>query len=211
MLALQADGAHNVNLVSPSHVVPQIVAAVDVAARRGLRLPIVYNSNGYEGAAALRLLDGIVDIYMPDLKYGDDALAARYSAARGYVAASRAALVEMQRQVGDLVLDEEGVARRGLLIRHLVLPDDRAASRAVLDFVARELGPTTWMSVMAQYYPTHRAARVPPLARPLRAAEYASVLERLEELGLVNGYVQDPESQVTYRPDFGRGGHPFER
>jgi putative pyruvate formate lyase activating enzyme len=210
MLRLQAEGVHNIELVSPSHVVPQAIAALALAAARGLVLPLVYNSNGFEGAEALRLLDGVVDVYLPDLKYGDDALAARYSGVTGYLAHALPALREMKRQVGDLAPGEDGVARRGLLVRHLVLPSDLAATRTVLRLIAAELGPGTHVSVMAQYYPTHRAPRVPLLSRPLRPREYERVLEWLEAAGLEHGYAQELEAESCYRPDFGRDGHPFE-
>jgi putative pyruvate formate lyase activating enzyme len=211
MLALQAAGVHNIELVSPSHVVPQAVEALALAAARGLALPLVYNSNGYEGAAALRLLDGVVDLYLPDLKYGDDTLAARYSGVTGYLEHALPALREMKRQVGDLVEDEDGVARRGLLVRHLVLPSDLAATRTTLRLIASELGRGTHVSLMAQYYPTHRAPRVPLLSRALRPREYERVLEWLDEAGLEHGYVQELEAESSYRPDFEGGGHPFEK
>ncbi|HEY3356198.1 MAG TPA: radical SAM protein [Polyangia bacterium] len=211
MLALQAEGAHNINWVSPSHVVPQAVAGLAAAARAGLRIPIVYNSNGYDGLAALRLLDGVVDVYLPDLKYGADEPAARYSRAHAYTRHAIAALVEMKRQVGDLVQGDDEVAVRGLLVRHLVLPNELSHTRAVLETIARRLGPGTWLSIMSQYYPAHHAARVPLLSRPLRQGEYAPVLAWLEELGLEEGFAQELESAATYRPDFARPGHPFER
>ena len=210
MLALQAQGVHNIELVSPSHVVPQAVEALALAAEGGLTLPLVYNSNGYEGLEALRLLDGVVDVYLPDLKYGDDALAARYSGATGYLEHALSALREMRRQVGDLVTGDDGVARRGLLVRHLVLPSDLAATRAALRLVAAEVGRGTHVSVMAQYYPAHLAPRVPLLSRPLRPREYDQVLECLDEAGLEHGFVQELEAESHYRPDFDRGGHPFE-
>jgi putative pyruvate formate lyase activating enzyme len=211
MLRLQAEGVHNIELVSPSHVVPQAVEALALAAARGLTLPLVYNSNGYEGAEALRLLDGVVDVYLPDLKYGDDTLAARYSGVTGYLAHALPALREMKRQVGDLVAGEDGVARRGLLVRHLVLPSDLAATRTVLRLIAAELGPETHVSLMAQYYPTHRAPRVPLLSRALRPREYDRVLAWLDEAGLHHGFVQELESEACYRPDFEGGDHPFEK
>ncbi|MBI5480718.1 MAG: radical SAM protein [Deltaproteobacteria bacterium] len=210
MLDLQAQGVHSIELVSPSHVVPQAVEALGSAAARGLALPLVYNSNGYEGGEALRLLDGVVDVYLPDLKYGDDALAARYSGVTGYLTHALPALREMKRQVGDLALGDDGVARRGLLVRHLVLPSDLSATRTALRLIAAELGPATHVSVMAQYYPAHRAPRVPLLCRPLRPREYERVLEWLDEAGLEHGFVQELEAESCYRPDFGRDGHPFE-
>jgi putative pyruvate formate lyase activating enzyme len=184
MLALQAEGCHNINLVSPSHVVAQIVAAVALAADRGLQLPLVYNTGGYDSPEALALLEGIVDIYMPDMKYGDSAIARRYSRVRDYVTVNRAAVKEMHRQVGDLVLDERGIARRGLLVRHLVLPGDLAGSEQVLAFIADELSPNTYVNLMDQYRPCYRADDYPPLDRPLLDGEFAAVQALAARLGL---------------------------
>jgi putative pyruvate formate lyase activating enzyme len=184
MLALQGEGCHNINLVSPSHVVAQIVAAVHDAARRGLRLPIVYNTGGYDSPEALALLEGIVDIYMPDMKYGDSALARRYSKVRNYVEANQASVREMHRQVGDLVLDERGIALRGLLVRHLVLPQGIAGTDKVLAFIANEISRDTYLNLMAQYRPCYRADEYPELDRPLTAAEYRAALDTAARLGL---------------------------
>lgn len=184
MLELQADGCHNVNFVSPSHVVAQILAAVEIAARRGLRLPLVYNTGGYDSIEALQLLDGVVDIYMPDMKYGDAKLARRYSKVRDYVAANRQAVREMHRQVGDLVVDEQGVAQRGLLVRHLVLPNDLAGTDEVLAFLAEEVSRDTYVNLMDQYRPCYRAADYPELARPIARAEYQTALESAARHGI---------------------------
>jgi putative pyruvate formate lyase activating enzyme len=165
-------------------VVAQIVAAVHDAVQRGLRLPIVYNTGGYDSPEALALLDGIVDIYMPDMKYGDSALARRYSKVRNYVEANRAAVREMHRQVGDLVLDERGIALRGLLVRHLVLPQGIAGTDKVLAFIAGEISRDTYLNLMAQYRPCYRADEYPELDRPLTAAEYRAALDTAARLGL---------------------------
>ncbi|HSD59626.1 MAG TPA: radical SAM protein [Burkholderiales bacterium] len=184
MLELQAQGCHNINFVSPSHVVAQIIAAVAVAAGRGLRLPLVYNTGGYDSPEALALLDGIVDIYMPDMKYGDSETAHRYSHVRDYWEANRAAVLEMHRQVGELVLDERGIARRGLLVRHLVLPGSLAGTDRVLEFLAREVSPDTYLNVMDQYRPCYRADEHPPLDRPLNPGEHQAALATAARLGL---------------------------
>jgi putative pyruvate formate lyase activating enzyme len=184
MLDLQRQGCHNVNLVSPSHVVAQIIAAVHDAAQRGLRLPLVYNTGGYDSPEALALLDGIVDIYMPDMKYGDSSLARRYSKVRDYVEANQAAVREMHRQVGDLVLDEHGIALRGLLVRHLVLPDRIAGTDQVLAFLANEISRNTYLNLMDQYRPCYRADEYPELDRPITAAEYRDALAIAARLGL---------------------------
>jgi len=184
MLSLQAQGCHNINLVSPSHVVAQIVAAVGIAATQGLRLPLVYNSGGYDSPEALALLDGIVDIYMPDMKYGDSKLARRYSKVRDYVEINRAAVREMHRQVGDLVLDDRGLAQRGLLVRHLVLPGNIAGTEQVLAFLAHEISPHSYLNLMDQYYPCYRAADYPALQRRLSTEEYRRTLALAARFGL---------------------------
>ncbi len=184
MLTLQAEGCHNINLVSPSHVVAQIIRALDIAARQGLRLPLVYNTGGYDSPEALALLDGIVDIYMPDMKYGASTVARRYSRVRDYWEVNQAALREMHRQVGDLTLDEQGIARRGLLVRHLVLPEGLAGTEQVLAFLAREISPHTYLNIMDQYRPCYRAGDNPPLDRPLRAKEYDAALGLAAKYGL---------------------------
>lgn len=184
MLQLQSQGCHNINLVTPSHVVAQIIAAVHVAAQRGLRLPLVYNTGGYDSPEALALLDGVVDIYMPDMKYGDSAIARQYSKVRDYVEVNRAAVKEMHRQVGDLVLDENGLARRGLLVRHLVLPEHLAGTDQVLGFIAREISPNTYVNIMGQYYPAYRADENPPLERTITEEEYREAYALAEKHGL---------------------------
>jgi putative pyruvate formate lyase activating enzyme len=184
MLSLQRQGCHNINLVSPSHVVAQILEALVMACGKGLRLPLVYNTGGYDSMAALALLDGVIDIYMPDLKYGDSRVARRYSKVRDYVAVNQAAIREMHRQVGDLVVDAEGVARRGLLVRHLVLPEGLAGTEAVLRFVADEISRATYVNIMAQYRPCYRAAEFAGIDRRPTAAEFAEALRRAADLGL---------------------------
>ena len=184
MLELQSQGCHNINLVSPSHVVAQILAAVLIAARGGLRLPLVYNTGGYDSPEALALLDGVVDIYMPDMKYADSATAHRHSHVRNYWEVNRAAVLEMHRQVGELVLDPHGIALRGLLVRHLVLPSDLANTDQVLAFIAEKLSPATYVNIMDQYFPCYRAYDYPPLDRPISGAEYAHALALAEKHGL---------------------------
>jgi putative pyruvate formate lyase activating enzyme len=184
MLDLQAQGCHNVNLVSPSHVVAQVIAAVAIAAGQGLGLPLVYNTGGYDSPEALALLDGIVDIYMPDMKYGGTAAGHRYSHVRDYVSVNRAAVREMHRQVGDLVLDAYGIARRGLLVRHLVMPGDVSGTESVLHFLAEEISRDTYLNLMDQYHPCYRAGDNPPLDRPLSRQEHQRALVWADKLGL---------------------------
>jgi putative pyruvate formate lyase activating enzyme len=187
MLGLQSMGCENINFVSPSHVVPQILAALVVAAGEGLRLPLVYNSGGYDALHTLRLLDGVVDIYMPDMKYSDDRVGQPLSGVRDYVARNRAAVLEMHRQVGDLELDERGVARRGLLVRHLVLPDGLAGTADVARFLADEVSRNTYINVMNQYRPAHKAARRGGLALWSRVAESCGEVGAVEVGGAADG------------------------
>jgi putative pyruvate formate lyase activating enzyme len=184
MLSLQARGCHNINLVSPSHVVPQILAGLLIAAEAGLRLPLVYNTGGYDSLKTLALLDGVVDIYMPDMKYADDSVGQRLSRVGNYAAINQAAVREMHRQVGDLAVDTERVAQRGLLVRHLILPEGLAGTDRVVRFVRDEISPRTYINVMAQYRPCYRAHDLPPLDRLPTASEYAEAVRLAEEAGL---------------------------
>lgn len=185
-LGLARRGCHNINLVTPTHQAPVIVSALALAQEAGLELPIVWNSGGYESPEVLRLLDGIVDIYMPDAKYGDDVAAARYSGGPEYATNLEAVLREMHRQVGDLVI-EEGIAQRGMLIRHLVLPGGIAASDRVFDTIASHLGQETYLNVMEQYRPCYRANEYPELDYRLSLSEYAEAVNSARELGLHRG------------------------
>jgi len=185
MLRLQEAGCHNINLVSPTHVVPQIIAAVLIAVQAGLRLPLVYNSGGYDSLEMLALLDGIVDIYMPDMKYGDDDTARRYSKVPRYVEVNQAAVREMQRQVGDLQLDEQGIARRGLLVRHLVLPNQLAGTEKVLQFLAEEISKSVYLNLMDQYHPAYQAGNYEELNRPITTQEYQQALAAARRWGLM--------------------------
>jgi putative pyruvate formate lyase activating enzyme len=183
MLGLQALGCHNINFVSPTIYVPQILAALPYAVAGGLRLPLVYNSGGYDSLEALRLLDGIFDIYMPDIKYADEAFARKYSLVKDYYPVARAALKEMHRQVGDLAT-EDGVAVRGLIIRHLVLPARLAGTAEVMRFIAQELSVHSYVNVMAQYRPENKAQSYPELSRRISAEEYQEAIEMARAQGL---------------------------
>jgi putative pyruvate formate lyase activating enzyme len=184
MLNLQAMGCHNINLVCPSHVVAQILAALVLAAEAGLTLPLVYNTGGYDSMEALRLLDGVVDIYMPDMKYGDPDLARKYSHIPDYVDVNRMAVREMHRQVGDLRINDQGIAERGLLVRHLVLPENIAGTDQVMRFLAHEISPDTYVNIMNQYRPTHRASEYPELGRIITAGEFRAAIEIARQAGL---------------------------
>ena len=210
MLYLQDElGCHNINFVSPSHFVPQILRAIVEAVPGGLRVPLVYNSSGYDSVVTLKELDGIISIYLPDLRYASDKWARKFSASSGYVARAHQAIKEMYRQVGDLVVDGSGVAQRGLIVRHLILPNRLAGSQASLTWLVREVSPTVTVSIMSQYMPMHRASRVPSLARKITVEEHEEVLGLLDELGIENGWVQQMASAEEYLPDFEREGHPF--
>jgi putative pyruvate formate lyase activating enzyme len=186
-LELQARGCHNLNLVSPTHIMPQALAGLAAARARGLTVPVVWNCGGYEAVETLRLLDGVVDIYMPDVKYWDAATGESLSGVPDYPDRAREALREMHRQVGDLVLDPAGRAVRGLLVRHLVLPVDRAGTAHWMSFLARELSPHTWVNVMGQYRPAHRAAGVPGMDRRPTAGEMRRAAEAARDAGLHRG------------------------
>ncbi len=202
MLTLQEQGAQNIDLVSPSHFLPQILAALLEARQKGLRLPIVYNTNGYESEQALALLDGIVDIYLPDFKYGNDADALRYSQVTDYVATATRALRMMHAQVGDFLEDEQGRACRGVLVRHLVLPQDHAASKTVMDILKKNVGTGIGLSVMSQYAPCYRAGQYPELNRPLTPREYDDCTAYVQSLGFTQCWIQELDSNNVYFPDF---------
>jgi putative pyruvate formate lyase activating enzyme len=184
MLSLQSQGCHNINFVSPSHVVPQILAGLLIAAEAGLRLPLVYNTGGYDSLETLKLLDGVMDIYMPDMKYADADVGRRFSKVVNYSAVNQVAVNEMHRQVGDLTMDSRGVAQRGLLVRHLVLPDGLAGTAKIVRFLRDEISPNTYINVMAQYRPCYRAHELPPLDRPITSEEYAEAVHLAQDAGL---------------------------
>lgn len=187
MLRLQELGCHNINFVSPTHYTPQILNALRIAIKQGLRIPLVYNCGGYESSRTIELLEGIVDIYMPDIKYSDPAVAKRYSNAPDYFEVAKAAVKEMHRQVGDLALDERGIAVRGLLIRHLVLPQGLAGSREVFKFIATELSTESYVNIMPQYRPIFRASEYRELNRGITRHEYQDAVTCAKQWGLHRG------------------------
>ena len=184
MLSLQAKGCHNINLVTPTHVVPFILDALELAVTGGLHLPLVYNSGGYDSVETLKLLDGIIDIYMPDMKYSDERIAEQLSGIKNYPEVNKAAVKEMHRQVGDLQIDEEGIAQRGLLIRHLVLPNRLAGTQEVARFLAQEVSTNTYLNIMSQYHPCYKAFDMPQLARPVLKEEFYEAIELAHQHGL---------------------------
>jgi putative pyruvate formate lyase activating enzyme len=203
MLKLQEKGALNINLVSPTHYGKQILNSLTMAKKKGLKIPIVYNSNGYDRIEMLKRFEGLIDVYLPDMKYGDGPAAKKYSRAPRYVEVNQAAIGEMFRQVGSLQLDKNGIARRGLLVRHLVLPNRLAGSFAVLDFLAG-LSTEIWLSLMSQYYPIYRAEEFAEINRPITPAEYQEVVDYALDLGFENILGQDLSSHAVYRPRFKR-------
>ncbi len=196
-VSLERRGAHNINLVTPSHVIPPILHSLALARAGGLTVPVVYNSNGYDSPEMLRLLEGWIDVYLPDMKYASDAPALRYSKAPAYVTRNRAAVREMFRQVGPLVLDAEGMAIRGLMVRHLLLPSGISGFAGVARHIREEMGAGVAVSFMGQYFPAHRAAKVPALSRRITPGEYEKGLEILFSEGLMEGYVQEFEDGET--------------
>ncbi|SDX96939.1 putative pyruvate formate lyase activating enzyme [Acetomicrobium thermoterrenum DSM 13490] len=184
MLELQRMGCHNINLVSPTHCVAQILEALLIAFEEGLKVPIVYNTGGYDSVDTLKLLDGIVDIYMPDIKYGDDERGMRYSSAPNYFSVAKSAVKEMHRQVGDLKTDDSGIAVKGLLVRHLVLPNDLAGTEKVMEFLATEISTETFVNIMDQYRPLYKTKQYPELSRPANRAEFQRAVEMARKHGI---------------------------
>jgi putative pyruvate formate lyase activating enzyme len=198
MLTLQDGGCHNINLVTPSHQVPHILEGLLLAAQRGLRIPLVYNTSSYDDLDTLRLLDGIVDIYLPDFKYADAANALEYSKAPSYPDIAKAAIKEMHRQVGDLVLDARGVAVRGVLLRHLVLPGGLAGTAEVMRFLAEEISKDTYVNVMDQYRPCYQASLHPPLDRGITTEEFEEAVRLTKASGLHRLHRERPGTAVAW-------------
>jgi putative pyruvate formate lyase activating enzyme len=184
MLSLQNQGCHNINFVTPTHQMPMILRSLLIASERGLKLPLVYNCGGYESLHSIELLDGIVDIYMPDFKFIDPAMASKYSEADNYPESAKAAIKEMHRQVGDLITDQRGIGMRGLLVRHLVLPEGIAGTTEIVKFIAEEISKNTYINIMDQYHPCFRAFEHPPLNRRITQQEYADAVQMAIDAGL---------------------------
>ena len=210
MLELQAKNVNAIGFVSPTHFVPQIVMALEIAASNGLNLPLIYNTNSYDSLEVIQLLDGIIEIYLPDLKYSEEDYGYKYSKIKNYVQHSQNAITEMHRQVGSDLIIENGLLKKGLIVRHLILPNDIAGSYDTLKFIS-ELDNKISLSVMSQYYPTHKALTIDLLSRNIREREYEKVFEWMDELDLQNGFFQEFESENYYRPDFKDRAEPFKR
>lgn len=191
MISLQSRGCHNINLVTPSHFVPQILEALSFAWDMGLDLPLVYNSSGYDSVEALRLLEGIIDIYLPDMRYSDNQIAKRLSSAEDYVEVNREAIREMYRQVGNLLINEEGIAEKGLLVRHLILPKNLAGSKRTFEFIKEEISPEVHVSLMGQYFPSFKACDNVSINRKITKEEYELAKESFFESGLTSGWMQE--------------------
>ena len=191
MLELEKRGAHNINWVTPTPQIPFAVEALALARENGLKIPLVYNCGGYESLEVIKMLDGIVDIYLPDAKYSDNKVSEKFSSVKNYPKINRAALKEMYRQVGPLITDASGVAYRGMIIRHLVLPNGLAGTKEFLDFVANEIGTEVTISLMNQYFPTHLAANHPEIGRKITEDEYAEAVNLLKEYGFESAFIQE--------------------
>ena len=191
MLQLQGMGCHNINLVTPTHVMPQILKALQLAIPQGLKIPIVYNTGGYELPEIIKLLDGIVDIYLPDMRYADNEMAIKYSSAPEYPGLNQAALKEMHQQVGVAEIDEEGIIKRGVIIRHLVLPDNISGTDKIMRFIKEALSKDTYVSLMSQYFPCYKAKQSREISRRITDQEYGDALATMEKHGLYNGWTQE--------------------
>lgn len=202
MAELQKSGVHNINWVTPTHYLPWLLEGLKIAAQEGLRIPLVYNCGGYESLEAIKLLDGIVDIFLPDAKYADSELARKLSAAPEYPERNREALVEMWLQVGELETDDEGIATKGVIVRHLVIPGELDNTKGVLRMLKETVGTKVAISLLGQYFPPHRM-RNTPYDRSLKIAEYQEVAQYMFDLGFSNGWVQEGLGvELRHRPDF---------
>lgn len=209
LLRLQDLGCPTLGFVTPTHYAPQIVKAIALARERGLEKPLIYNTNAYDSVELLEMIEGVFQIYLPDFKYWREASAVKYSSAKGYPDAARSALKEMFRQVGNLEIDAAGVAKKGLLVRHLVLPNDLAGTAQIIRFLARELSRDIAVSLMSQYNPVYEASQHPLLSRRLTRSEYSAAVDVLEQEGITKGWTQNPiESPNAFLPDFERS-NPF--
>ena len=201
MIKQQERGVENINLVTPTSYTLQIIEAIKIAKTKGLKIPIVYNTNGYENVETLKLLEGYIDIYLPDLKYYDNEISKRYSKVDNYFEIATNAIKEMYRQVGQPVLDEEGIMKKGLMIRHLVLPNNIENSKKILKWIKENLDNNIYVSIMAQYFPTYKAKEIDDLNRKLTKKEYEEIENYLYDLNLENGYIQElGEHEEEYVP-----------
>ncbi|MDD5173701.1 MAG: 4Fe-4S cluster-binding domain-containing protein [Candidatus Omnitrophica bacterium] len=196
MLDLQRSGCHNINLVSPAHYVPQILMALEIGVGKGLNIPIVYNTSGYDSPDTIKMLDGIIDIYLPDMRYSDNDMAVKYSDAPGYVEYDRSSIEEMYRQVGDLAMDKNGIAVKGLIVRLLVLPNEVSGTKQSLKFIRKRISKNTYLSIMSQYYPTFRTHNFKEISRRIKKSEYNNIVDEAFSLGLNSGWVQEYDEKT---------------
>jgi putative pyruvate formate lyase activating enzyme len=199
MIGLQSKRCHNVNLVTPSHFVPQILSALSFAWKKGFHLPLVYNTSGYDSVDSLKLLQGVIDVYLPDMRYSSNRMAHEFSSVEDYVEWNRAAVKEMYRQVGNLVTDKRGIAQRGLVIRHLILPDDIAGSGETFRFIKDEISPQACVSLMGQYFPSFEAGQCVSISRKITAQEYQAAVDSFFESGLSKGWMQEGPKHEALR------------
>ena len=203
MIEQQERGVNNINLVTPTMYVYQIIDAIKIARKNGLKIPIVYNTNSYESLDTIKMLDGYIDIYLPDLKYADDNLAIEYSKAPNYFEVATENIKEMERQVGKAIFNEDGIMQKGIIVRHLILPNEIENSKAVLKWISENLSKDTFISIMAQYFPTYKAKDIERLNRKITKEEYEEVENYMYSLGFENGYMQDlGEHEEEFVPDF---------
>ncbi len=199
MIGLQEVGCHNINLVSPTHFVPQILMALEIAVTKGLDIPIVYNTGGYDSLETIKILEGVIDIYMPDMRYSSNDMAKRYSDAPRYIEYNRMAVKEMHRQVGDLILDKDGIAKKGIITRLLALPEDISGILATLAFIRYNISQNTYLSIMSQYYPTFKAYDYRELSRGVTNDEYRKIVDEAKRMGLNNGWIQEEPLEFEER------------
>lgn len=197
MLYLQSKGCHNVNFVTPTHFIPQILKALSLAWEKGFDLPLVYNTSGYDAIDSLKLLEGIIDVYLPDMRYSDNHVARELSSVENYVEVNRKAIKEMYRQVGNLVTDDDGIAQKGLIIRHLILPNKLAGSEETFRFISQEISDTVYISLMGQYFPSFKAGECVSINRKITPEEYESVVESFFKSGLSRGWMQDSSTLLA--------------
>lgn len=203
MIEQQEKGAHNINLVTPVMYVYHIIKAIKIAIKKGLKIPIIYNSNGYENIETLKMLEGYIDVYLPDFKYANNELGRKYSNINNYFEVTSKAITEMYEQVGPPQLDENGIIKRGLIIRHLILPNEIENSKNVLKWIVDNIGKEVYVSIMAQYFPTYKAKQIKELNRKINNEEYKQIEDYIYEIGIENGYMQDlGEHEEEYVPDF---------
>jgi putative pyruvate formate lyase activating enzyme len=208
MIELQNKNVNSIGFVSPTHFTPAIISSLIIAIRKGLNLPLIYNTNTYDSLEIIKLYDGIIDIYLPDLKYYFNEYSFQFSMAKNYFEYAKLNIIEMYKQLGSELIIENGVLKRGLIIRHLILPNDLAGSYEILKFIS-ELDKKINVSLMAQYYPAHKAENFPLLSRSITESEYYKVLDYMEKFGLETGYIQEFESNNYYQPDFENRIKPF--